>query len=210
MPYTDPHNYFLLYGDGPAKRSDLLGEAISLISTASHNLEMAEQMFERAGGVGEAVANCQVARDMADTARAKAMPARYQAALDDHPDYDYPPRGWLGYLMKSEVCDTVDGDIYGDWKQNFPPAKDASTQATPSEDKKTQANLLGPRRWRRRFRSKRQKADTAVQELPPSSTGSSSSLDFLTIHEQMREQMQSITREEYRTHIKPYLWRPRR
>ena len=145
---------------------------------------MAERFYTKAKGVDEAVAACHVARDMADTAQARALPARYQAALDEHPDY--PPQGWPGYLMKSEVCDTVDGEIYGDWKQNFPPDKDQSTQATPSENKKTQVNFLGPRRWRRRFRSKRQKADTAVQELPPSSTGSSSSQD--DIHEQLREQ----------------------
>ena len=56
---------------------------------------MAERFFKRAEGVDEAVAACHVARDMADTAKARALPARYQEALDEHPDY--PPAGlaWI-------------------------------------------------------------------------------------------------------------------
>ena len=142
MPRASPHTYWLLYGPGPHSRSELLDEGVKLTAQSAHTLSLAAELFKKAEGADKAVEATMEAVEKADTASKAALAPRYQAALDEIPDWKEKHMK-DGYLKKSEICETEDTDMNGNTEQGFPP-HDRSPPETPPPEK----------RWRRRFKSK--------------------------------------------------------
>ena len=142
MPRANPHTYWLLYGPGPHSRSAFLAEGVSLAAQSAQSLSLAADLFKKARGVDKAVEAKMEAVEKADTAVKAALAARYQAALDEIPDWKEKHMK-DGYLKKSEICETEDSDMNGNTEQGFPP-HDRSPPETPPPEK----------RWPRRFKSK--------------------------------------------------------
>ena len=151
MPRANPHTCWLLYGPGPHSRSAFLEEGVKLAAQSAHTLSLAADLFEAAKGVDKAVEATREAVEKADTACKAALAPRYQAAMDEVPD-------WKEKHMKDGYLKTEAEDTDINTEQGFPP-HDRSPPETPPPEK----------RWRRRFKSKpgeqlpHEKADTAVQ-----------------------------------------------
>ena len=142
MPRANSHTYWLLYGPGPHSRSAFLEEGVSLVAQSAHSLSLAADLFKKAGGVDKAVEAAMEAVEKADTAVKAALPPRYQAALDEIPDWKEKHMK-DGYLKKSEICETVDTDMHVNTEQGTPPHDRSPPETPPPEN-----------RWRRRFKSK--------------------------------------------------------
>ena len=109
---------------------------MKLTAESAHTLSLAAELFKKAEGADKAVEATMEAIEKADTASKAALAPRYQAALDEIPD-------WKEKHMKDGYLKTEAEDTDINTEQGFPP-HDRSPPETPPPEK----------RWRRRFKSK--------------------------------------------------------
>ena len=109
---------------------------MKLTAQSAHTLSLAAELFKTAEGADKAVEATMEAIEKADTASKAALAPRYQAALDEIPD-------WKEKHMKDGYLKTEAEDTDINTEQGFPP-HDRSPPETPPPEK----------RWRRRFKSK--------------------------------------------------------
>jgi len=109
---------------------------VKLTAQSAHTLSLAAELFKKAEGADKAVEATMEAIEKADTASKAALAPRYQAALDEIPD-------WKEKHMKDGYLKTEAEDTDINTEQGFPP-HDRSPPETPPPEK----------RWRRRFKSK--------------------------------------------------------